>query len=145
MKKVFLFLLSLILLTGCSNTNNFTYEKNNIIRIELIYIEKNIYILEDINKFFKDRKEVNDLETFIEEFSQIEFSKYLIGDPNAVKGESIYVYYSDGLKEIITYNSGLYSTNEFPSGIYRYSYCDEQVFNNFYYKWVGIVIKNKNN
>lgn len=27
MKKVFLFLLSLILLTGCSNTNNFTYEK----------------------------------------------------------------------------------------------------------------------
>lgn len=133
MKKVFLFLLSLILLAGCSNTNNFTYEKNNIIKIELVYIEKGIYSLEDIN--FKNKKEVSDIDTFIEEFLQIKFSKYLLGDPNSVNGESIYIYYSNGLKEIITYNSGLYSTNECSSGIYRYSYCDKQVFNNFYYKW----------
>lgn len=133
MKKVFLFLLSLILLAGCSNTNNFTYEKNNIIKIELVYIEKGIYSLEDIN--FKNKKEVSDIDIFIEEFLQIKFSKYLLGDPNVTKGESIYIYYNNGLKEIITYNSGLYSTNEFPSGINRYSHCDEQVFNNFYYKW----------
>ena len=73
MKKVFLFLLSLILLAGCSNTNNFTYEKNNIIKIELVYIEKGIYSLEDIN--FKNKKEVSDISEKMSEITNSELFK----------------------------------------------------------------------
>jgi len=93
---LYLFILSVIL-SSCTNKLNYSLDKNEIVSIEIIEFESYqqdliyniLYVLDD-----------NEISNFIEDLSQIDFSK-VYGDPYGFSGKCILIQYSNNDYEII--------------------------------------------
>ena len=117
------FLIVLLILLGCNNSSMYIL-KNEVVDIDSIEIvsASSCYDYTTLKTLSQ-----TEMDEFLVEFSKIEFSQYIIGDPMSVSGDCIKINYKNGSYEIICHYWAEYVENETVNNIRKN--CDEEEFN----------------
>lgn len=115
----------LLFFQGCKTKYKFAKSTDEITKIEIVEIlDENIVVL----------KEVNDIQTFLGDFSNVECFSYFNDPVTEIQGKSIKIYYSNEDIEIIT----IYAQQRYIKGKYLngFSYFDINGFENLINKYI---------
>ena len=82
-------------------------------------------------------KEIEEIDTFLEEFEEIKFGKYIIGKPPKIVYDTyaiLVIYSNDDCEYISDYAQEIYNDERSLNGKIH---CDENEFNKFIEKWLA--------
>lgn len=132
MKKyisVALLLLVLLALTGCSGKPyEFKKSVDEIKTIEIVWAE------DSLDYTVRKTLSESEKEEFLEQFLELEFDRYLFGDPSSVHGDAVKITYKNGDYEIICHHWAEYVKNG-KAGFLWKNCEDDEDFNNLLKKF----------
>lgn len=115
----------LILLTGCKTKYKFAKSTDEITKIEIVkIIDDDVVVL----------KEINDIQTFLDDFKNVDCYSYLNDPVTKIEGKAIKLYYSNGDNEIITSDAQQRYING--RNLNGFSYFDTNDFENLINKYI---------
>lgn len=120
--SLFLFLLILLCLTGCTKkAYSFRESVDEIESIEIVSAEDSRHFV--VTKTLSEEEKTD----FLKKFQTLTFSTYYVGDPMSVCGTAVKFTYQSGDYEILCHYWGEYVNEEDVYGIWKS--CDEEEFN----------------
>lgn len=132
----------MILFAGCRDipsSYSFAFDEEDIVAISIVQMKG--YVDEEHDETEYDIVyTVKNIEQFLIEFSKIEFSRILFGDPYRVQSDelAIRVSYKNGLAEYIGFIGQEWWESEGKEGWrFGWYYCDETEFKQFLEKYIA--------